>query len=208
MVPGPPSYIFGTYTMCAYYNTQFRCTITEGVKECSTEQIDVSVPGSPYTRPGAAFTTISSPPSANGTATAANVPGLEMRRFIPPYAVPNTTKIVNSETGYIGQLEANPFQTSDSQIKVRFEQVYLNQTGIGYKDLSGTDFYLDCTFPNEDQSADAGWDMVCIGNFDDTILQSGSPSNTLVRAMQQLFYVKGDDSAACDGVPEFPVAAL
>lgn len=68
---------------------------------------------------------------------------------------------------------------------------------------------MDCTFPNEDQSADAaGWDMVCIGNFDDTILQSGSPSNTLVRAMQQLFYVKGDDSAACDGVPEFPVAAV
>ena len=75
--------------MCAYYNTRFRCTITiegegEGVKECSTEQIDVSVPGSPYTRPGNGFATISSPPSANGTATAANVPGLEMRRFIPP----------------------------------------------------------------------------------------------------------------------------
>ena len=213
MVPGPPSYIFGNYVMCAFYSTNIRCATTEdeGREECSIGQraVDNSGKGkgTPYGAVGA-FAAISSPspnPGYGYETAAGNLPGLLMKRYIDPITFRNQT--INSETGYIGQLEAIPFQTRDPQIKARFEQVYINQTDIGFKSLSRTNLILDCTFPNEEQS-DAGWDMVCIGNFDDSVLESGGPDGSNAQAFQQLFYVKGDDSVACAGVPAFPVAAV
>lgn len=200
MVAGPPSYIYGTYTMCAFYGTRSNC---EGEEECPISQLATSPNAKAYLAAGEAFATISYPPPSSDS-NLANLPGLEMTRFITPLVVP--TQTIYSETGYIGQFEVTPFQTRDSQIKARFEQVYLNQTDQDYRYLSGTNLYLDCTFPNEDTERN-GWDMVCIGNFDSSIFQQLPEEGVPTRVLQQLFYVKGDNSTACDGVPTLPVVA-
>ena len=197
--------------MCAFYSSNIRCKATEeeNIEECSIGQRSVDLSyygkGTPYGAVGA-HAAISSPSPNPGYETeAGNLPGLFMKRYIDPITFRNQT--MNSAIGYIGQLEVNPFQTRDPQIKARFEHVYTNQTNFGFKSLSDSHLFLDCTFPNEDQRGN-GWDMVCMANFDDTVLQSGGPDRSNAQAFQQMFYVKGDDSVACDGVPAFPVAAV
>lgn len=212
MVPGTPEYVFGTYTMCAVFNAKFRCEDGDANgDQCSSTNFVQQTKNSPRTSPylivGQAFANITSPPADFETSTN-NLPGLKMRRFVSPYTPPGPNPpTIDSETLYVGTLEADPF-TRKPQIKARFEQVYVNQTGIGYDETFGTDLYLDCKFPrSEKQSKKDGWDMVCIGNFDNTVFpedpggQNMISNKTSVQSVQQLFYVKGVDSTACDGVP-------